>query len=258
MESIFQYIKYPKTKFYIPLQLRHNEQDGVSNHQRLDCLSTVCSGADQRKHQISASLAFVMGFHRWPMDSPHKGPVTRKVFHFMTSSCFETIEALLWLVTWTKADQILTSQLTKFKIQIQNVFIASYLHTFDTNTSTTAFQWNMIQSWNKIQFHSSKYIWRHFLRNVYFIQVSMCLLRQVQPCHVNTSYTLKNYMYARSNWVHTCGPIYQHGLTLIPAWISNYMPGKVRVKLLIHSQTELHRWSFMDEITVAPLKYGNG
>ena len=39
------------------------------------CL-TVCSSADQRKHQSSASLAFVRGIHRWPMNSPHKGPVT--------------------------------------------------------------------------------------------------------------------------------------------------------------------------------------
>ena len=38
--------------------------------------------ADQRKHQSSASLAFVKGIHRWPMDSPHKGPVTRKMFPF--------------------------------------------------------------------------------------------------------------------------------------------------------------------------------
>ena len=44
--------------------------------------STVCSGADQRKHQSSASLAFVRGIHRWPVDSPHKGPVTRKMFPF--------------------------------------------------------------------------------------------------------------------------------------------------------------------------------
>ena len=36
---------------------------------------TVWSGADQRKHQSSASLAFVRGIHRWPVDSPHKGPV---------------------------------------------------------------------------------------------------------------------------------------------------------------------------------------
>ena len=42
--------------------------------------STVCSGADQRKHQGSASLDFLRGIHRWPMDSHHKGPVTRKMF----------------------------------------------------------------------------------------------------------------------------------------------------------------------------------
>ena len=41
--------------------------------------STVCSGADQRKHQSFASLTFVRGIYRWPMDSPHKGPVTRKI-----------------------------------------------------------------------------------------------------------------------------------------------------------------------------------
>ena len=38
--------------------------------------STVYSDADQRKHQSSASLAFVRG------NSPHKWPVTRKMFPF--------------------------------------------------------------------------------------------------------------------------------------------------------------------------------
>ena len=44
--------------------------------------STVYSGVDQRKHQNPASLAFVRGIHRWPVNSPHKGPVTRKMFPF--------------------------------------------------------------------------------------------------------------------------------------------------------------------------------
>ena len=44
--------------------------------------STVCSGADQRKHQSSASLAFVWRIHRGPVNSPHKWPVTRKMFPF--------------------------------------------------------------------------------------------------------------------------------------------------------------------------------
>ena len=42
--------------------------------------SIVYSGADQRKHQSSTSLAFVRGIHQGPMNSPHKGSVTRKMF----------------------------------------------------------------------------------------------------------------------------------------------------------------------------------
>ena len=41
--------------------------------------STVYSDPDQRKHQSSASLAFVRGSHRWPAKSPHNGPVTQKM-----------------------------------------------------------------------------------------------------------------------------------------------------------------------------------
>ena len=44
--------------------------------------SSVYSGIDQRKHQSSASLAFMRGIHRWPVNSPHKGPVTREMFGF--------------------------------------------------------------------------------------------------------------------------------------------------------------------------------
>ena len=44
--------------------------------------STVYSDADQRKHQSSASLAFVRGIHRGPVNSSHKWPVTRKKFPF--------------------------------------------------------------------------------------------------------------------------------------------------------------------------------
>ena len=44
--------------------------------------STVYSGTDQRKHQSFASQAFVRGIHRGPVNSPHKWPVTRKMFPF--------------------------------------------------------------------------------------------------------------------------------------------------------------------------------
>ena len=77
----------------ITIALRHNGRDAVPIHQPHECifkrvyiqitsLTSVYSGTDQRKHQSSLSLAFVRGIHRWPMNSPHKGPVTRKLFLF--------------------------------------------------------------------------------------------------------------------------------------------------------------------------------
>ena len=44
--------------------------------------SIFYSDADKKKHQSSASLAFVRGIHRFPVNSPHKRPVTRKMFPF--------------------------------------------------------------------------------------------------------------------------------------------------------------------------------
>ena len=44
--------------------------------------SIVYSCADQRKHQSSASMAFVRGIHRSTVNSPHKWPVTRKMLPF--------------------------------------------------------------------------------------------------------------------------------------------------------------------------------
>ena len=47
--------------------------------------SIIFSGANQRKRQSSASLAFVRGIHQWLVDSPHKEPVVQKMFWLMTS-----------------------------------------------------------------------------------------------------------------------------------------------------------------------------
>ena len=49
--------------------------------------STVYSDADQRKHQRSASLAFVWGIHRDRWIPRTKGQLRGKCFHLMTSSC---------------------------------------------------------------------------------------------------------------------------------------------------------------------------
>ena len=76
------YVKTWAIRRLMTLQWRHIERCGVSNHQLTTVYSTVYSWTDQRKHQSTASLVFVRGIHRWPVDSPHKGPVTRNMFPF--------------------------------------------------------------------------------------------------------------------------------------------------------------------------------
>ena len=57
--------------------------------------SSVYLDADQRKHQSSASLAFVWGIHRDRWIPRTKGQLRGKCFHLMTSSCwFHIREAL--------------------------------------------------------------------------------------------------------------------------------------------------------------------
>ena len=63
-----------------PLQWRHNGTIASQITSLVIVYSAVYSDADQRKHQSSASLAFVWGIHRRPVNSPHKWPVTRKMF----------------------------------------------------------------------------------------------------------------------------------------------------------------------------------
>ena len=92
---LYRIIKAFHTHLYLSdandllLQRRHNYSAMASQINGVSILcSTVCSGADQRKCQSSASLASVRGIHRWHVDSHHKGTVTQKMFPLilMTSS----------------------------------------------------------------------------------------------------------------------------------------------------------------------------
>ena len=61
--------------------------------------SIVYSEADQRKYQSSASLAFVQGIHRGPVNSPHKWPVTWKMFPFDDVIMKRGTQTLTWCRT---------------------------------------------------------------------------------------------------------------------------------------------------------------
>ena len=71
--------------------------------------STVGSGADQRKQQSSASLVFVRGIRRWPVNSPHKWPVTRKMFPFDYVIMYYVVSGIILLI-WTSTCNHWTSK----------------------------------------------------------------------------------------------------------------------------------------------------
>ena len=92
----------------ISLLWSHNEHDGISNRWRLDCLHNCCSGADQRKHQSSTALGFVRGIHQWPVNSPHKGPVKRKMFQFDD----EIMHYKVWILKFRDYSEWVVSRLS--------------------------------------------------------------------------------------------------------------------------------------------------
>ena len=79
--------------------------------------STVYSVADYKRYQSPASLAFVRGIHRWPVNSSHKGPVTRKMFPFddvimqRQPICFQTFYTK-WTTCCLLIDRPLTLRLS--------------------------------------------------------------------------------------------------------------------------------------------------
>ena len=63
----------------LSLQWRHKWRHGLSNHQPHDCLLNRLLRRRPKKTSKHCVTGFVRGIHRWPMNSPHKWPVTRKM-----------------------------------------------------------------------------------------------------------------------------------------------------------------------------------
>ena len=64
------------------LRWRHNERDGVLNHQPHDCLLNLLFRRSSKKTSKLRVTGLCVGNSPWPVNSPHKGPVTRKMFPF--------------------------------------------------------------------------------------------------------------------------------------------------------------------------------
>ena len=64
------------------LRWRHNDHDGVSNHQPRGCLLNRLFGRRSKKTSKLRVTGLCEGNSPGPVNSPHKGPVTRKMFPF--------------------------------------------------------------------------------------------------------------------------------------------------------------------------------
>ena len=98
--------------------------------------SIVYSDADQRKHQSSASLAFVRGIHRGPVNSPHKWPVTRKMFPYVIMF---TLSSNIWLVH--------TSDITVSLSYAWNITVIHNVFTIYTHTDTHIYIYIYMRQW---------------------------------------------------------------------------------------------------------------
>ena len=123
----------------IAIRWRHNQRYDVLNHRRPDCLFNRLLGADQRKHQSTASLVLVSGIYRWTVDSSHKGPVTQKMIPF---------------------DDVIMNLLSVRCIEFQN----------DMKTDT-----EVMDKRNFVTFEFKMRFLRHILRSAVYVAIIPCL-----------------------------------------------------------------------------------
>ena len=74
------------TEICSALHWRHNDHNGVSNHQPHGCLLNRLFGRRSKKTSKFRVTGLSVGNSPGPVNSPHRGQVTRKCFHLMTSS----------------------------------------------------------------------------------------------------------------------------------------------------------------------------
>ena len=79
------------------LQWRHKGREGVSNYQPHDCL-LICLFSRISKKTSKLRVTGLCKGNRWPVNSPHKGPVHGKCFHLMTSSWTSVIPGGFWYI----------------------------------------------------------------------------------------------------------------------------------------------------------------
>ena len=172
------------SKAPLPLQWRHNGHDSVSNHQPHDCLlnrlfrrrsnktskfrvTGFCVGNLPGTGQFPAQMAsyaenvsiwwrhhalvLVRRIHRWPVNSPHKGPVKRKMFPFDDGFMLRISLTCIW---WGEAMDVHSTSSNINK----RLPALSYRGYFGIKKNIFAYSCDMI---NTVETSSAK--WRQFV-----------------------------------------------------------------------------------------------
>ena len=158
--------------------------------------SIVYSGADQRKHQSSASLAFVWGIHRRPVNSPNKGPVTRKMFPVDDVIMLLGIRFTLFVETWPKRLNIIKGYKVVRVLWLDykyTLYIRTYLTTislFVRASSYIIFICIHTYEWYTWLLPASVEInpWSPFMIYVYLLMISVNAMDVFFYLPVNTTY----------------------------------------------------------------------
>ena len=164
--------------------------------------SIVYSITDRRKHQSSASLAFVRGIHWWPVNSPYKGPVTRKMFPFDNVIMIWwpfAIYVLLMITSWYGNAFLITGPLWRASIESphKRTIMWNFSHTFviDLNKLST----NQLSSGNSlwckdngISIHRTELSTTRCGESQSFIRLRWNLYRYTVRCHYNAVNLLQN------------------------------------------------------------------
>ena len=79
---LFSALLAQRVEKFISLLWRHNGHDSISNHQPYDCLLNRLFRRGSKKTSKLRVTGLCVGNSPGPVNSPHKWPVTRKMFPF--------------------------------------------------------------------------------------------------------------------------------------------------------------------------------
>ena len=73
-----KYIQFSTARWSPIITMTSHVRHAFSNHQSSHCLYNSLCGPASKRQKSPHYWPFVRGIHRWPVNFPHKGPVTQK------------------------------------------------------------------------------------------------------------------------------------------------------------------------------------